>query len=376
MAVTQPTEVDKEMAVETIWSSTTSLLWEFLDHLPLLGLAMVTLLLTWLTARLFSHSGHKLAPMLGASEALEHILTRILVVTTWVVGLMLTAMLLFPGLEPADALAGLGAGSVVIGFAFKDIFENFMAGLFLLGKMPFARGDVIAVDGVLGRLENIDLRQTYIRELDGDLVILPNARIFKHVTHVKTSWTKTRETLTCGVSYGTDLGRAIKLMQETVRGLESVDREKPVEVFGFEFGDSGINFMIRWWTSSQPASALASRSEVLTALKRALGSAGIEIPFPHRTHIFPEPLRIERDAQDKRDRSTARAPDDADDGVRASTGHKGRGDHWEDGIVDPVRDAHEDGTGEATVEGALTDNDDKNGDGKNAKDKDKDKVKD
>lgn len=99
-----------------------------------------------------------------------------------------------------------------------------------------------------------------------------------------------RITLEVGVAYGTDLERAHAVLCEALKGLDTVDASKKTEVFCQRFGDSSIDFMLRWWTGSTPVEELRSRDEVVRAVTRKLDAVGIDIPFPQRTLSFLKPV--------------------------------------------------------------------------------------
>lgn len=97
-----------------------------------------------------------------------------------------TAMIVFPGVTPSKALTGLGVGSIAVGFAFKDIFENFFAGLLILWRFPFEAGDFIHCQEVKGKVMEVTIRNTCIRRVSGELVVVPNSTIFKNSVDVVT----------------------------------------------------------------------------------------------------------------------------------------------------------------------------------------------
>ena len=159
-------------------------------------------------------------------------LTRIGV---WLIGLLVTATILFPNLTPTKALAGLGIGSIAVGLAFKDIFENFLAGILILIREPMRIGDDISCEGVTGRVEKITIRDTYIRKRSGELVLAPNSFLFKNPIEVLTDLPLRRIELVVGVGYGEDVDAARNVILGAFDGLESVDRSKRVDVFAREF---------------------------------------------------------------------------------------------------------------------------------------------
>ena len=104
----------------------------------------------------------------------------------------------------------------------------------------------------------------------------------------------------CGVAYDVDLNEARTVISKAVEGCETVEQgDHPIQIFAQEFGDSSINFEVTWWTGSAPVEQRRSRDEVVTAVKRALDCAGLEIPFPYRTLTFKEPLPLRRSEDDE-----------------------------------------------------------------------------
>jgi small-conductance mechanosensitive channel len=212
----------------------------------------------------------------------------------WVFGLMIAAIIAFPSLTPAKMLAGLGIGSVAIGFAFKDIFENFLAGIIILLRKEMRINDFISCQGYEGTVEAILVRETHIRETDGELVILPNSMLFKNPLTIRTDIDQRRTTIICGVGYGENVDDARAVINTAVANCKTVISDsRPVEVFANEFADSSINFEVSWWTGSKPIDIRKSRDEVVAAIKSALDEAEIEIPFPYRTLTFNQPIGIE-----------------------------------------------------------------------------------
>ena len=96
--------------------------------------------------------------------------------------LLIAMSIVLPGVTPANILAVLGLGSVAVGFAFKDIFENFLAGVLIMLRKQMRIGDFIRCQDVEGRIEMISLRDTHLRRLSNELVVVPNAYLKTHPT--------------------------------------------------------------------------------------------------------------------------------------------------------------------------------------------------
>ncbi|QSP93289.1 mechanosensitive ion channel [Marinobacter salinisoli] len=265
---------------------------QFVQALPNLVAALFFLALVWVVNRLVIMLYRRVLAKTRLRPSLQSALLTLTKVGIWISGILIAATIAMPNLTPTKLLAGLGLGSLAIGLAFKDIFENFMAGVMVLLREPMRIGDFIEVEGIEGEVTQITLRDTYIRQVNGDLVLLPNSTLYKNAVFIHTDRTKRRITVICGIAYGEDIAQGREIIRTALTGLESVDASKGVEVFAREFGSSSINFEITWWTGSRPIDIRTSKDEVIEAVKAALDKAGIEIPFPYRTLTFKEPLPV------------------------------------------------------------------------------------
>ena len=262
--------------------------------LPQLAIAIFVLLATYLAARSARRIAERGLARTELRGTLVNLVETLVSVLIWTLGLLVTMSILLPSVTPANILAVLGLGSVAIGFAFKDIFENFLAGILIMLRKTMRIGDVIECADVEGRVEAISLRDTHLRHLSGELVIVPNGYLFKNPIKVLTQRGERRHSIDIGVGYDVDLDAARDVIAAAVRACPSVDGDQKIEVFARAFGESSIDFLVRWWSGSKPVEAHASRDEVVRAVKRALDDAGMEIPFPYRTLTFKEPLALHR----------------------------------------------------------------------------------
>ncbi|TWT66871.1 Small-conductance mechanosensitive channel [Posidoniimonas polymericola] len=282
---------DLNDATQTIIASLSSMLNDFLARLPLIAAAFLVIGLTWLAAAIADRVTRRTLARVRLRRSLKDLVRQIVYAAVWVVGLLVAAVIVFPGMTPSRVLTVFGLSSIAIGFAFKDIVENFFAGVLILWRFPFETGDFIECDGIEGAVEETTIRMTTLRQVDGQLIVLPNARLFKSPVRVMTSRRVRRAQLICGVDYGTDLAAAQQALTEALTQCELVSKDPPPEVFAREFGGSSIDFEICWWSGSTPKEQRAARDQVVQAIKSQLDNARIEIPFPHRTLTFKEPLR-------------------------------------------------------------------------------------
>ncbi|GGZ53881.1 mechanosensitive ion channel family protein [Paraglaciecola chathamensis] len=281
-----------DAASQTLQQTVLNIWYDFIAHTPYIAVALLVLLLTGVFSMLISKLIGNMtgrSKMRGSLKALTQRIARIII---WILGILLAALVVFPGLTPAKALGGLGLASVAIGFAFKEIFENFFAGILLLWKYPFEKGDFIECQDILGRVENISVRMTELRRPDGELVVVPNSFLFKNPVFVLTHEKSRRIRIMTGVAYSEDARAALPIIQRAVENCELIIADKGVEVFLNGFGSSSMDIEVTWWSEPTPLGERKSRSEVVGAIKQALDDEGIEIPFPYRTLTFNEPLPV------------------------------------------------------------------------------------
>lgn len=263
--------------------------------LPQFAIAFVVLFVTWLIAKGGRTIAQKLFGHTEMRAGLHGLVETLITVMIWILGIFVAATIILPGLTPASILAGLGIGAVAIGFAFQDIFENFLAGVLIMIRKKMKIGDIIECEGISGRVEAINLRETYIRKLSNEVTIVPNSMLFKNPVEIFTDVSERRHEVVADVSYDTDLDEAATTIETAVRSCDLVDTEQKIDVFAKEFNSSSIDFLVRWWSGSAPRAGHESRDQVVRAIKRALEDAGIEIPFPYITHTFKESVPIQQE---------------------------------------------------------------------------------
>ncbi|PSC07031.1 mechanosensitive ion channel family protein [Alsobacter soli] len=201
-------------------------------------------------------------------------------------GVLVISAIVFPSIKPADLLSTLGVGSIAIGFAFKDILQNWMAGLLILWRQPFRRGDQIIVGKYEGTVEHIEARATLIKTYDGRRVVIPNNDVYATSVIVNTAFPKRRSQIEIGIGYGDDLEKAREVILSTIKGVKGVEAEPPPEALAWELGASSVNLRIRWWTKSIRTDVVHTMARVVEALRNALTEAKIDLPFPTQTILL------------------------------------------------------------------------------------------
>ncbi len=264
----------------------------FLANLPRIGMALVLLVLTGIVVSFATRSLRNVLGRTRMRRALGELLIEIATVGIWIVALFIAAAIAFPSITPANIITGLGLGTVAIGFAFRDIFENFLAGVLILYREPFRLGDCIECARIEGFVEEITARDTHLRQTDGQRVVLPNAMLFKNPVTVRTDKDIRRTTIFCRLAFGVDVDAARKVLRQAVEPLDTASKESEVQIFAHAFTEDGIEFEVTWWTGSRPVDIRRSRDQVIAAVTRALDEAGFKIAIPRRMLVFDTALEI------------------------------------------------------------------------------------
>jgi small conductance mechanosensitive channel len=209
--------------------------------------------------------------------------------TQWLVisfTLLVTLSIVLPSFHARDLIQILGISGVAIGFAFRDILQNFLAGILLLLAQPFKLGDEISVSSYEGVVQEIQTRATLIKTYDGYLVVIPNATIYTQSVKIFNAYDVRRTALDIGIGYGDDIDEARRLIVEAMGEVEDVLSDPPPSVVATTFGDSSVTLRARWWTKSRRADMMRVRDRVIPAIRRKLGENGIDLPYPTQQVLF------------------------------------------------------------------------------------------
>lgn len=226
-------------------------------------------------------------------------------------GALLALTIVIPSLNPGDLFAGLGIGSVAIGFAFKDILQNWLAGLLILIQQPFRVGDQIVVNSYEGTVEWIETRATIIAQYDGRRVIIPNAEVYSNAVTVNTARPTRRSFYDVGIGYGDDIAAARAAILSAVGSVEGIETKPAPEVLVWDLAGSSVNLRVRWWTQSKRTDVVHTQAIVLEAIKVALDKAGIDMPFDTQVMLLHDQTEDVDGIRGKQREGWPRRSDDA-----------------------------------------------------------------
>jgi small conductance mechanosensitive channel len=187
--------------------------------------------------------------------------------------------------EVTGFLAGIGIVGFTLGFALQDISRNIVAGMLLLVQRPFEIGDLVEIEGYLGRVQSVDLRSTEILTLDGNNVLLPNGNVFTAPIINYSRESTRRIQLTVGVAYNSDLEMVRHTALQAIRAIPDVLNTPAPSLYFHEFGESAIKFTVRYWIDTRITDATTAVDPAVLTIQKAFAQKQIEIPYPIRALV-------------------------------------------------------------------------------------------
>ena len=178
---------------------------------------------------------------------IARVLSRLAQGVFFILGILISAVIIFPNFTPASLIQLLGISSVAIGFAFRDILQNFLAGILLLWNEPFRIGDQIKMGDYEGDVEDIQTRATMIRTYDGRRIVIPNGDLFTTPVTVNTAFDNGGIEYDVGIGYGDDIGKAQELILERFQIWRVCCRIPSLRCWLMNWPASSVNLRVRWW---------------------------------------------------------------------------------------------------------------------------------
>ncbi|GFE71107.1 mechanosensitive ion channel family protein [Chroococcus sp. FPU101] len=260
---------------------------DFLILLPNLVLSLIVFTIFFFAARSIKRVVKNLTRNHRQARNLGLVLGRLAQGTTILLGLFIALSIVIPSLKAGDLIQLLGISGVAIGFAFRDILQNFLAGILILLTEPFQIDDQIIFKDFEGTVEQIQTRATSIRTYDGRRIVVPNSELFTNSIIVNTAFAHRRLEYDVGIGYGDDINTARQLILEAIRETDGVLEDPAPDAIVVDLAESSVNIRARWWVQPpRRADVLKFQDQVLTNIKNKLTSNGIDLPFPTQQILF------------------------------------------------------------------------------------------
>ena len=257
-----------QIDVTVAYNTAQRILLQLYQAIPRLLIATVVVVVLYYVGKLFRTVLMAGRDRWRGRENLELAVSRIFQSLVIAISLLIGATVVFPTVTAGGLIQLLGISGIAVGFAFKDIFQNFLAGILLLVTEPFSIGDEISVTGFEGTVEDVQTRATIIRTYDHRRVVVPNATLFTQSVVVNTAFAVRRYDYDLTVSSTLDIG---SLKQHIVARLDSavegVSRAPAPEVLILKTDPTNTTLRISWWTSPRQRESLAVQDRVLQAVR-------------------------------------------------------------------------------------------------------------
>ncbi|MDU5862536.1 MAG: mechanosensitive ion channel family protein, partial [Acinetobacter sp.] len=253
----------------------------FWERVPYICIAITVFIIFWLLTKLFKFFVRKtLENRSYTRQNLVLVLNRVGSTAILFFGFLIALVIMIPGFTPGQLMSALGIGSVAIGFAFKDIFQNLLSGILILLSEPFRIGDSIVVNSLEGTVEDIQIRATFLRSPDGRRIVIPNATVYTSALTVNTAYQQRRCEFVVGIGYDDDEQKAKQIILDILNNDRNVLSQPAFSVNVTALADFSVNLTVRWWINTTETDISSSTSTIQAEVKQAFNANGINIPYP------------------------------------------------------------------------------------------------
>ncbi|MEM6441240.1 MAG: mechanosensitive ion channel family protein [Pseudomonadota bacterium] len=260
--------------------------------LPLIVLSLIVLPLAWLASRLAAGIARRALARRVEADFLRDVIARAVALPIFLIGLYFVLQIAGLTRLAVSIIGGAGVVGIVVGFAFRDIAENFLASVLLSVRQPFRRGDFIDVGGSMGTVHSMNTRSTVLISPDGNHVQIPNAAVFKSIIVNFTAAASRRAVLEVGIGYDASISDAQEVIRGVLAGHEAVLGDPPPMVLVDSLGDSTVNIKAYYWFDGAKYSVFKVTSALNRLTKGALMDAGISMPDAAREVVFPQGVPV------------------------------------------------------------------------------------
>lgn len=284
-----------QKAIGGIWDKMDSWLGSIILNLPNFILAVVVFIIFVIIAKYVAKIINRILLKKRSQDSVRQITTKVVRIVVIAIGFFVALGLLNLDKVLTSVLAGAGVLGLAIGLALQGTLTNTFSGVILSFLDELQIGDWVETNGFAGEVIVINLRNIMIKESDNNYVIIPNSKIIDSPFKNFTRTSRSRVMLNCGVAYSSDLEMVQSLTKETIGGIFQQRGNEEVEFMYLAFGDSSIDFVVRFWTDvTRNKDILVAKNTAIIALKKAFDQNKVTIPFPIRTIDFTNNLSINK----------------------------------------------------------------------------------
>ena len=256
------------------------------ENAPNIIAGLLVFFLFWIIARIAKTIFGFASRRAELDQRLRTLFGRLMVVAIVVVGLFTALTIIIPKFGFGDLIAGLGFSSFIIGFATKDILNNFFSGILVLWHEPFKLGDYVIVDSFEGEVVEIGIRATRLTMYDGEQILVPNGKMYTDTLIIREAGALHRIKIDIVVDYKSLIGKAKELILSALDSQEGVVDDPPPAVFLTDMATEGIHLTSYIWVDTENFSLLEVRDEASRSINHILRENGFKL-FP------PKPVLVD-----------------------------------------------------------------------------------
>lgn len=275
-----------EKGLQGMWEKLETWVVLVIQALPNMLIAVLVFTFFWFVSRWLHRIALKMFGSTHLKESLKHFLADIVKILVICLGAVLALSILQLEKAVFSMLAGVGVIGLALGFAFQDLAANFISGIMLAVRAPIQVNDVIEISGTQGRVIEIRLRDTLIKNFSGQHVIIPNKDFTTNKLINFSSNGSRRIRFEIGVSYADDLNGAKSAILNRLRSIENLLKDPEPEVNISALGDSAVILTVDVWIAYPGENPSKVTDSAMLAAKEAIETGGFSIPYPTRSLIF------------------------------------------------------------------------------------------
>lgn len=280
------------------WELITEKILSWLDviiiNFPNVILACLVFVLSIVLSKKISKISLTLLDRTTLQRSMTVLIAKFIAIVVVLLGLFLILGILNLSKMLNTVLAGVGVAGLAVSFALQGALANTYSGIVLSYITQVKYGDWIETNGYAGTVENIDLRAITLKQIDNNLLYIPNKMVIENPIKNYSTTPKSKVIISCGVGYESDLRWVQELtVNAVVDHFDDVESPEDVQFFWQEFGDSSINYELRFWLKTpSPLKVIEAKSEVIILIREVYKKHTINIPFPIRTLDFPKEITV------------------------------------------------------------------------------------
>ena len=255
----------------------------FIQMLPNLLLALVIVIFFWFLSHWVHKTMLQIFEKTDFNKSLEGLIANCCRVAVFLAGVVFALAALQLQKTVFSLLAGVGVIGLALGFAFQDLAANFISGIMLAVRSPLHIDDVIKINDVMGTVIDVRLRDTLVRNFDGQDVFIPNKDFTANKFTNYSTFGRRKIRIDVGIGYENDASKGTKVVLEALKKVPNILQDPAPEAYVSSLGDSSVNIFGHVWFTYPGGSYFQVQHDAIVTVKKELEAAGFNIPFPIRT---------------------------------------------------------------------------------------------